>query len=394
MQRRILKLLLATCLVLSTCSLAQEKALTLEDCANYGLEHSRELAKLRLALEDSELSTRVNWGKFRPKFNAEASSELEANTESGSGTLTQEIPAGFTATATGRARDAEAENQDNAVASIRLSKVILGGGSLRESMLEIDNARLDELINRNRLNRYERELVYLVKQNYFRVVRNYQTLRVNELRLERAVKNLEHAKERERPLDIATARIEVPETEAGVLRAKRQIKSALDDLKLLIGMEVQSNLVVDTEFAFVPRDLDVQSDIDFALENHEDLLNAGLRKQKFENELPVERARRWPKLTLSAAAGKESEDGINLDGDSDLDLFVATQWTEFPPPTYPANLVWLNDGAGRFTSTEQLIGHSMSTNVALGDLDGDGDIDAFVTNGAGDNEANRVWFNE
>ena len=72
------------------------------------------------------------------------------------------------------------------------------------SMLEIDNARLDELISRNRLNRYERELVYLVKQNYYRVLRNYQTLRVNELRLERAKKNLELARERQRPLDIAT----------------------------------------------------------------------------------------------------------------------------------------------------------------------------------------------
>ena len=80
----------------------------------------------------------------------------------------------------------------------------------------------------------------------------------------------------------------------------------------------------------------------------------------------------------------------DLDGDGDLDAFVAN--LESTP-----NRVWLNDGSGNFTDSGQALGNSSSAFVALGDLDGDGDLDAFVANyfvTYGISEPNRVWFND
>ena len=72
----------------------------------------------------------------------------------------------------------------------------------------------------------------------------------------------------------------------------------------------------------------------------------------------------------------------DLDCDGDLDAFVVNSG-------HP-NIVWTNDGNGAFTNSGQALGASGSLSVALGDLDGDGDLDAMVTNCCG--QANTVWI--
>ncbi|MEO1144895.1 MAG: Ig-like domain-containing protein [Cyanobacteria bacterium J06638_22] len=74
----------------------------------------------------------------------------------------------------------------------------------------------------------------------------------------------------------------------------------------------------------------------------------------------------------------------DLDGDGDLDAFVAK--------VLRANQVLLNDGSGVFTAAAtQPPGRDRSYGVSLGDLDGDGDLDAFVAN---DGRANQILLND
>jgi len=73
----------------------------------------------------------------------------------------------------------------------------------------------------------------------------------------------------------------------------------------------------------------------------------------------------------------------DLDLDGDLDVFVSNM--NLP------NEVWLNDGNGHFSDSGlRLIGNN-SAKPTLGDLDNDGDLDVFV--GSLMNKP-QIWFNQ
>jgi hypothetical protein len=78
----------------------------------------------------------------------------------------------------------------------------------------------------------------------------------------------------------------------------------------------------------------------------------------------------------------------DVDADGDLDAIVANGTTLFGIAKQ-SNVIWLNNGSGEFVLGQEL-GNTATTSVALGDVDGDDDLDAFFTN-LGDN--NQLWLN-
>ncbi len=72
----------------------------------------------------------------------------------------------------------------------------------------------------------------------------------------------------------------------------------------------------------------------------------------------------------------------DLDGDGDLDVVTGDSGL--------ANRIWLNDGTGRFTGTDQFLGSFDTRSVAVGDVNGDGFPDVVTGNIS---QPNTVWLN-
>ncbi len=77
----------------------------------------------------------------------------------------------------------------------------------------------------------------------------------------------------------------------------------------------------------------------------------------------------------------------DVDGDGDLDAFMTQNYRDTVLNTPQQHLVFLNDGLGNLSDSGQRLSvpasdysdNSIDTDVALGDFDGDGDADALVT---------------
>jgi outer membrane protein TolC len=297
--------------------------MSLTQCVAYAEAHSRELQEQQLALDRQVLSTYITRGQYRTELGMSGNWSDASDDGTGRVELKRAIPWGMDVSASYRDQFGD-EGDDSATMAVNISKEVLGGGSRADSMLDIDNSLLDELERANLVHQERRKLAYRVRSAYYSVIRAHQTLTVSQRRLERTKRNLAVTRERENPLDIANAELDLPEAQASLVRSQREVQSALDRLKLVMGMEMDKSLRVREEINFERTQVDLQSDLAYCYGHHEELLNAELERRKLENSLQVQRWRFWPRVTLGASYEDRTGSGS---GTADLDDEVSATAT-------------------------------------------------------------------
>ncbi len=79
----------------------------------------------------------------------------------------------------------------------------------------------------------------------------------------------------------------------------------------------------------------------------------------------------------------------DINGDGDLDA----SFGNIALGGSTANQVWVNNGSGTFTDSGQRLGAASTYALALGDVNADGDLDAFTGNNSSLGYGNQIWLN-
>ena len=121
----------------------------------------------------------------------------------------------------------------------------------------------------------KRELRFQVQRTYYDLIRDRQSLTIQQARVKAAEKSLLFVKEKDSsPVDISVSQVQLSERKLDVIRNEIAISSTLDELKRLMGYPVEKELKVAETFKFSTFKYDLKKDIDDSLVKHEDFLNA------------------------------------------------------------------------------------------------------------------------
>ena len=301
--------------------------MTLNDCVTYALEHSPEIRKLDIEHRNQMLQTLVERGAFALDVGAGADYAADDRDAGTSLSVSKQFSHGVALSSTLTTSEDRDSDGDSASFSVKLSKKILGGGTRLETMLELDESLVNETIALNKLSRKRRQVVYQVRQAFYQLLQDIQSTSIQQRRLDRAKRNLAHAIEREKPLDIITAEIQVPENELALVQAQRAVKTGMDSLKVLMGMPVDTRIALVEDLDFQLMETVLAADSEYAENNHEDFLNNRLEIGKLERRKEVARAQLWPDLSLSATHQTQNAgDNVNLEGDHEQIVALELSW--------------------------------------------------------------------
>ena len=327
------RIILLGLLLLSFLVNAEEKKetaenLSVEECIKYAYLHSPELKTLELRMSNSKYNTIIARAAFDLSLTMKNTRNVETLVDSHKLTLNQKIPGGFSFSASGDTALNDISNTQSADLSVTISKVILGGGTIEESMEGVRDGLVDELISLNNIHREKRKIRFHIQRHFYRVIRNLQSLEIQKSKLARSKRNLEIAEVNEKPLDITTAKIDIPDTELSILSVEKNIATELDSLKVTMGMLTDQSIAIVEDFTYQVEKFAIKEDLLFAERNEEKFVNHALNKEKLQRDLRISKSKDNIDLSLNLTHNIASDgtETANLNGVDEQVISLNFNW--------------------------------------------------------------------
>lgn len=310
-------------------SLKAQEEFSLDDCIKYALKNSSTIKKSKISVESSKERILIETADFDFSLDAASSRQIDDREDNHRATVSKRLPGGITVATTGRTSNDHTNDEESNSVDFTVTKRLLDGASELEDLIRIQDAETDLKTAKNDLQLDERQLRFQIQRTYYNLIRDRQSLTIQQARVKAAEQSLLFVKEKDSsPVDISVSQVQLSERKLAVIQNEIAISSTLDELKRLMGFPVENELKVAEAFKFSTFSYDLKKDIEFSLEKHEDFLNAENRRIKLDRAYKVAGRDLLPDLNLVYNRNLDSSGtNTNLHGEDNQTISLNLSWT-------------------------------------------------------------------
>ena len=233
-----------------------------------------------------------------------------------------------TLTSPGRKRDSYS-------ASVSLNQNIYDGGywwnNIKQKKLLKEAGRYDLLLTEN-------QVIKLVSQYYYDLLKNFQLLDVYDLAVQRSQEQVDRTQSMFEigsvaQVDVYRARVNLGQDQIAFIRQKNTVRQSKQLLNLAMGRDPMIEFEIDTLITFESRDVTLGQLLDLAIENQPGLKSWELNVRAQEKDIALARSRFLPSLGFRINYSRDNEDVNKVYSDFDknwsLSIGAGISWNLF-----------------------------------------------------------------
>jgi len=293
----------------------QQDVLSLEECLHIALRNNPDVGISYQGIRKAESALLQSYGRLLPDFSLDL---YTGHTFYGPSTVQYD--------AQGRPIKSSGFDFENYTMRLNADMMLWQGGSNYSSISSAREMREAAEADYE----YTKDLITAgVIRAYYNVVRNRMLFKVQEESKRQAAKNLERAEALMEAgsatrADVLKARVRFSNTKLGVIGARNRLVMAKEELKKLMKLGHQENFQVDTTMNIVDKEADPEREINFALNNRDDIKVLEHRLKAQNSEIASARGGWFPSLGVNFNYSWNDRDLV----DNPIDMFREEyQWS-------------------------------------------------------------------
>ena len=216
--------------------------------------------------------------------------------------------------------------ENNKGFSFSATQLLFSGGRVENSINAAENAL--KAINESK-KELENKIVYNTKQAFFTVLLAREFVKIRKEILDLAEENLSITKERYNKgeashYDLLRSKVEVANIKPQLIKAENFLKTSLNFLKVLLGIDPDTKIEIKGEFEFIPEETDLNREVYLALEKRPELKEIALQEEAVESQVKAAYAGYLPQIYFNFTDFANQKEAFTMGRKSYDDYWIAT----------------------------------------------------------------------